>query len=42
MWFDAATRKCRWQAWRPTICREFEVGGQDCLRARRRGIDQPG
>ena len=29
-WFDVETRKCRWHAWRPSICREFEMGGDDC------------
>lgn len=29
-WFDAETRKCRWYAWRPSICREFEMGGESC------------
>ena len=43
LWYEAATRKCRWHAWRPTICRDFEVGGVDCRRwRRRRGIDPDG
>jgi Fe-S-cluster containining protein len=38
--FDEATRRCRVYEHRPEICREYEVGGEACLAARRdRGID---
>ena len=35
-WFDEATRRCRHWEFRPTICREFEVGGEDCKDHRER------
>lgn len=39
-WFDPETRGCRHYEYRPDICREFELGGEGCLRARRTyGID---
>lgn len=34
LWYDPAARTCRHHAHRPQVCREFEVGGEDCLRAR--------
>lgn len=40
LWLDAAARRCRWHAWRPDICREFEVGGKSC-RAMRGVIAKP-
>lgn len=40
LWYDPATRRCRHYEYRPLACREFEVGSEDCLDARRRaGID---
>jgi Fe-S-cluster containining protein len=39
-WYDAETGRCRHYDYRPRACREFAVGGVDCLDARRRaGID---
>jgi Fe-S-cluster containining protein len=37
VWYDAATRRCRHYEHRPQICRDFEVGGEGCLRWRARG-----
>lgn len=34
LWFDPATKGCGHYEWRPEICREFEVGGEDCQRLR--------
>lgn len=31
LWYDGETKKCRFYAHRPQACREFEVGGEDCL-----------
>lgn len=40
VWYDAETKRCRHHEYRPDICRDFEVGGEDCRRVRRlRGID---
>ena len=40
VWFDMAIQRCRHYRYRPSFCREFEVGGEDCLRIRREaGID---
>ena len=36
LWFDSASRRCRHYELRPVACRRFEVGGEDCLDARRR------
>jgi len=30
-WLDQETRTCRFHAFRPSVCREFEVGGLECL-----------
>lgn len=30
LWFDQVTRKCKHHAHRPSICREFEMGSEDC------------
>ena len=30
IWFDLDTRKCRFHEYRPSTCREFEIGGDDC------------
>ena len=37
LWLDPATGLCRHYEHRPRACREFAVGGVDCLGARRRG-----
>jgi Fe-S-cluster containining protein len=34
LWYDAAAKRCRHHEHRPAVCREFEVGGEDCLRFR--------
>jgi Fe-S-cluster containining protein len=31
VWYDAATKRCRHYENRPAVCREFEVGGPECL-----------
>ena len=36
LWFDAGSGRCRHHELRPRDCREFAVGGVDCLDARRR------
>jgi Fe-S-cluster containining protein len=36
IWYDAATARCIHHEIRPGVCREFEVGGTDCLEARKR------
>jgi Fe-S-cluster containining protein len=33
-WFDPETKQCRHYEWRPRPCRDFKVGGDDCLTAR--------
>jgi len=33
-WLDPATKLCRNYDHRPDICRDFELGGEDCLRIR--------
>ena len=35
LWFDADRRCCKHYEWRPQICREYELGGQECLRERK-------
>jgi uncharacterized protein len=37
LWLDLASGRCRHYEFRPRACREFAVGGVDCLDARRRG-----
>ena len=37
LWLDPALGRCRHYEHRPRACRDFEVGGLDCLGARRRG-----
>jgi Fe-S-cluster containining protein len=34
IWYDTETRRCRHYEFRPEVCSEFEVGGEDCLRIR--------
>jgi Fe-S-cluster containining protein len=36
LWYDPKTARCRHYDWRPRACREFAVGGVDCIDARRR------
>ena len=35
LWYDAAAKQCRHYAWRPKVCRDYELGGPDCLKLRR-------
>lgn len=37
VWFDSATKKCAHYDLRPSTCRNFECGGEDCLRIRMQG-----
>lgn len=34
IWYDEQTHRCRHHDLRPSICREFEMGGEDCRRLR--------
>lgn len=34
-WLNLATMQCRHYESRPAVCREFEVGGEACLRHRK-------
>ena len=34
IWLDGSTKLCRHYEHRPEMCREFELGGDDCLRIR--------
>lgn len=34
LWFDMRTGRCREWALRPEVCREFEVGGETCMKMR--------
>lgn len=34
VWLDAALARCKHYEHRPSICREFEMGGEACLRIR--------
>jgi Fe-S-cluster containining protein len=36
LWLDLETNRCRHYDLRPSACREFAMGGIDCLGARRR------
>jgi Fe-S-cluster containining protein len=39
LWLDPQTRRCRHYEHRPVVCRDFEVGGEECLAHREaRGI----
>lgn len=33
-WWDSASRRCRHHEHRPSVCRQFEPGGEDCRRLR--------
>ena len=35
LWFDAKRRCCKNYQWRPQICHDYELGGQECLRERK-------
>lgn len=35
LWHDAETGKCRHYEWRPQVCRDYELGGRECLAKRR-------
>lgn len=35
IWLNRVTGQCRDYEMRPPVCREFEMGGEDCLRLRR-------
>lgn len=35
VWLNRASGKCNHHEHRPNVCREFEVGGEDCLRVRK-------
>lgn len=30
IWLDRNTKRCRYHEQRPSICREFEIGSEDC------------
>jgi uncharacterized protein len=30
-WLDSDSKQCRWYEYRPSVCREFEVGTEYCL-----------
>jgi Fe-S-cluster containining protein len=30
LWYDAETRRCSHHPWRPSACRDFEAGSDDC------------
>ncbi|NNE00887.1 MAG: hypothetical protein HKN47_26530 [Pirellulaceae bacterium] len=30
-WYDQQNRTCKHHAHRPNVCRDFQVGGDDCL-----------
>ena len=36
IWFDQDTGHCRHHEHRPSVCREFEVGSEDCIEWRER------
>ena len=29
-WFDVKTLRCRFYDWRPSVCRDFDVGSEGC------------
>ena len=35
-WFNQETKRCQLYEWRPSVCRDFEVGGKYCLQWRER------
>ena len=38
LWFDQVTRRCRHHEFRPQVCRDYEIGGRECLRERRDAV----
>ncbi len=30
VWYDAETRRCKHHEHRPQVCRDFQIGGNDC------------
>lgn len=36
LWYDEASRTCKHHKYRPTVCREFEIGCDACLQHRER------
>lgn len=34
VWYDGENRRCRHHNVRPAVCRDFEVGGKDCIDVR--------
>ena len=36
LWFDENTMQCRHHEHRPSVCREFEIGSEDCVGWRER------
>ena len=36
-WLDQETRRCKHHQHRPQVCRDFRIGGQDCLGWREHG-----
>jgi Fe-S-cluster containining protein len=38
IWYDEGARRCKHHEHRPQVCREFEVGGEDCPRIRREEV----
>lgn len=34
LWYDDQTKSCRHYEWRPQICHDYELGGQECLTLR--------
>jgi Fe-S-cluster containining protein len=35
IWLDLATKRCRHYEHRPKLCRDFELGGEECVGFRR-------
>lgn len=38
VWFDRATKGCKHYDLRPNVCRNLDVGDEDCLRIRKYGL----
>ena len=38
LWFDHDTRQCKHHEFRPQVCRDYELGGRECLRRRREAV----
>lgn len=34
-WLDLKTMRCKWHEHRPSVCRDFEVGGEACVATRK-------